>query len=248
MISRWTDWKPRIELAIQSNKLRVLPVDKYEIGPPIPSPNKIICVGKNYAEHAAEMGGEPPELPVIFNKFPSAVIGPEQPILLPKISDQVDYEGELVVVIGQRGRNIAPSAAMEHVFGYCCGVDVTARDWQKGKPGGQWLLGKTFDTFAPIGPYLTTADEITDVSNLPIQLRLNGNVMQKSNTKHLIFSIDFLVSHLSKFCTLDPGDLIFTGTPSGVGVARDPQIFLKSGDVIEVEIDGLGVLRNSVRD
>lgn len=213
---------------------------------PITEPQKIICIGTNYADHAREMGGEPPAIPVVFSKFPSTITAPHAEIRLPKISDKVDYEAELVVVIGKPGKHIRREHAMEHVFGYCCGNDISARDWQKGKPGGQWLLGKTFDTFAPIGPSIVTRDEIHDPHQLDIELRLNGNVMQQSNTRQLIFPIDELIAHLSQFFTFATGDLIFTGTPSGVGAGRNPPLFLKPGDQIEVEIEGLGTLKNHV--
>jgi len=221
-------------------------LSEVQLRAPIADPQKVICIGTNYADHAREMGGEPPEIPVVFNVFPSAIIGPNQPIELPAISEKVDFEAELVVVIGKSGKLISRESAMSHVFGYCCGNDISARDWQKGKPGGQWLLGKTFDTFAPLGPFIATADEIPDPQKLDIQLRLNGNVMQDSNTDQLIFPVDYLISHLSKFVTLCPGDLIYTGTPSGVGAGRKPPVFLKPNDQIEVEIKGLGVLANSV--
>jgi 2-keto-4-pentenoate hydratase/2-oxohepta-3-ene-1,7-dioic acid hydratase in catechol pathway len=192
------------------------------------------------------MGGEVPELPVVFSKFSTSVIGPEVNIELPGISSQVDYEAELVVVIGKPGRNIPIDQAMQHVLGFTCGNDVSARDWQKGRPGGQWLLGKTFDTFAPIGPWIVTADFLPDPHNLDIEMRLNGEVMQSASTSLLIYRIDFLIQHLSQFFALEPGDLIFTGTPAGVGAGRTPPLFLKSGDVCEVEIGGIGILRNQV--
>lgn len=214
--------------------------------PPVREMEKVICIGVNYAEHAREMGGEPPEMPVIFNKFPSAISAHRSEIRLPEISQQVDFEAELVAVIGKPGKHIPRESAMDYVFGYCCGNDVTARDWQKNTPGGQWLRGKTFDTFAPIGPMVVTADEIENPHNLAIQSRVNGQVMQSSNTSNLIYPIDELISHLSQFVTLRPGDLIFTGTPPGVGAGRDPQVFLKPGDVVEVEIEGVGVLSNPV--
>jgi 2-keto-4-pentenoate hydratase/2-oxohepta-3-ene-1,7-dioic acid hydratase in catechol pathway len=213
---------------------------------PIPSPQKIICVGKNYPDHAREMGGEPPVIPVVFNKFPTAINDPNATIQLPSISTKVDFEAELVVVIGRGGQDISIEDASQSIFGYCCGNDISARDWQKEKPGGQWLLGKTFDGFAPIGPFVRTADEV-DAGNLNIQLRLNGEVMQSSNTRHFIFPIDYLVSHISQFCTLHPGDLIFTGTPAGVGAGRNPQVFLKPEDELEVKIEGLGELKNRLR-
>lgn len=225
---------------------RQIAIDDVEFLPPISNMEKVICIGTNYADHAREMGGEPPEIPVVFNKFPSAISAHFSEVRLPTISSKVDFEAELVVVIGKGGRNIAVDLAMDHVFGYCCGNDISARDWQKGRPGGQWLLGKTFDTFAPIGPAIVTKDAIPDPQNLSIQLRLNGELMQDSSTKHLIFPIDFLISHISKFVTLKPGDLIFTGTPPGVGAGRKPPLFLQDGDQLEVEIEGLGVLKNLV--
>jgi 2-keto-4-pentenoate hydratase/2-oxohepta-3-ene-1,7-dioic acid hydratase in catechol pathway len=214
--------------------------------PAVPRPEKIICVGLNYADHARETHVQPPPEPVLFNKFPSAISADGLPIVLPRLSQEVDYEAELVVVVGRGGRNISRQDALTHVAGYCCGNDVSARDWQLRKPGGQWLLGKSFDTFAPIGPAICTADEIPDPNHLAVQLRLNGRVMQQSNTDQLIFPIDYLVSYASGVCTLSPGDLIFTGTPSGVGFTRKPPIFLKPGDVVEVEIEKLGALRNTV--
>lgn len=221
-------------------------IETEQLNAPISNMEKIICIGVNYADHAREMGGEPVDLPVVFNKFPSAINSPGGNIELPDISEQVDFEAELVVVIGKPGRNIPRAEAMDHVFGYCCGIDVTARDWQKGKPGGQWLLGKTFDTFAPIGPVIVTADEIPQPHELDIQLRLNGQTMQSGNTNQMIYSIDFLIAHLSKFATLKTGDLLFTGTPSGVGAGRNPPLFLQAGDQLEVEIEGLGVLKSQV--
>lgn len=213
---------------------------------PITGMEKVICIGTNYADHAREMGGSPPEIPVVFNKFPSTIIACGEDVCLPPISHQVDFEAELVVVIGRAGKNIPRELAWQHVFGYCCGNDISARDWQKGKPGGQWLLGKTFDTFAPLGPIIVTADEVPNPHSLRIELRLNGQTMQSSNTNQLIFPVDLLISHLSQFVTLKPGDLIFTGTPAGVGAGRTPPLFLKPGDELEVEIEGLGVLKNRV--
>ncbi len=214
--------------------------------PPVPDPQKVICLGLNYRDHAIESGAEIPSEPVIFSKFPSALIGPEAPILLPSISDEVDYEAELVVVIGPGGRDIPREKAMEHVGGYTVGHDVSARDWQLRKPGKQWLAGKTFDTFAPIGPAVVTPDEVPDPHNLGIRLHLNGETMQDSSTSQLIFRIDEVIAYLSRICTLEPGDLLFTGTPPGVGMARKPPVWLKPGDVVEVEIDHLGTLRNPI--
>lgn len=213
--------------------------------PALPS-SKVICIGKNYADHAREMGGEAPELPVVFSKLASCLIGHRQPIVLPSMSSQVDWEAELVVVIGRRGRNIPEAKALDWVAGYCCGNDVSARDWQKGRPGGQWFLGKSFDTFAPLGPFLVSRDEIPDPHQLQIELRLNGELMQQASTGSLIYRIEHLIAHLSLFFTLEPGDLIFTGTPAGVGAGRNPPRFLQPGEEIEIEISGLGKLKNRV--
>jgi 2-keto-4-pentenoate hydratase/2-oxohepta-3-ene-1,7-dioic acid hydratase in catechol pathway len=223
-----------------------LPPDDLRLAPPIPDPQKIICVGLNYADHAAESGAKVGDEPVIFNKFPTALAAHGDPIRLPKVGAHVDYEAELVAVIGVGGKNISRGAALDHVAGYACGHDVSARDWQKDKPGGQWLLGKSFDGFAPLGPELVTADEVGNPHELDIRLRLNGQVMQDSNTAQLIFCVDVLVSYISQVCTLMPGDLIYTGTPPGVGMARKPPVLLKAGDVVEVEIEKIGVLRNTV--
>jgi 2-keto-4-pentenoate hydratase/2-oxohepta-3-ene-1,7-dioic acid hydratase in catechol pathway len=209
-----------------TNTGAAVPLESVRLLPPVLDPQKIICVGLNYADHAAETGATAGDEPVIFCKFPTALIGPDQAIELPHESNQVDYEAELVVVIGKRARRVARGEAWEHIAGYACGHDVSARDWQKHKPGKQWLLGKSFDTFAPLGPWLATRDEIPDPGKLYIELRLDGEVMQSSSTDQLIFPIDYLVSYLSQVCTLLPGDLIYTGTPPGVGVARTPPVFL----------------------
>lgn len=224
------------------------PVDPQSVSllAPVPDPQKVICIGLNYSDHAVESGMQPPDEPVVFNKFPSTVAAHEQPIVLPAESEAVDYEAELVAVIGRGGKNIPRDEALAHVAGYCVGHDVSARDWQLHKPGGQWLLGKSFDTFAPFGPELVTSDEVGDPGHLAIALRLNGETLQDSNTDQLIFPVDELVAYVSRVCTLLPGDVIFTGTPAGVGFARKPPVLLKAGDVCEVEIERLGVLRNPV--
>ncbi len=213
---------------------------------PVPAPEKVICVGLNYRDHALETGAEIPTQPVIFNKFPSAIIGPGDPIVLPAVSDRVDYEAELVVVIGTTARHVAAADALKHVFGYCCGHDVSARDWQKGTPGGQWLLGKTFDSFAPIGPWVVSRDEVPDSGNLRVELRIDGETLQDSRTTEFIFDVPQVIEYLTQVTTLRPGDLIFTGTPPGVGAARKPPRFLRAGDTCEVEIEGLGILSNPV--
>jgi 2-keto-4-pentenoate hydratase/2-oxohepta-3-ene-1,7-dioic acid hydratase in catechol pathway len=214
---------------------------------PLLSPGKVFCIGLNYRDHALETKQQIPGEPIVFSKFSSAIVGPMVPIILPRASHKVDFEAELVVVIGRRGKLISAADAPSYIAGYMVGNDVSARDWQTEKPGKQWLLGKTPDTFGPTGPWMVTADEIPDPCNLGIRLRLNGQTMQDSTTKELIFSPAKLIEHITKVVTIDPGDIIFTGTPPGVGVARTPQVFLKDGDQVEVEIDGLGVLKNPVR-
>jgi 2-keto-4-pentenoate hydratase/2-oxohepta-3-ene-1,7-dioic acid hydratase in catechol pathway len=223
-----------------------LPADQPRRLPPIPDASKIVCLGLNYRDHAIESGLEPPPEPVLFSKYPTTLIGHGAPIVLPAVSRSVDYEAELVVVVGKGGRHISQADAMNHVAGYTVGHDVSARDWQLEKPGKQWMAGKTFDTFAPTGPALVTTDEVPDPGDLRIALRLNGETMQDSRTNQLIFAVDFVIAYLSRIFTLEPGDLIFTGTPPGVGMARKPPVWLKPGDVVEVEIERLGVLRNPV--
>jgi 2-keto-4-pentenoate hydratase/2-oxohepta-3-ene-1,7-dioic acid hydratase in catechol pathway len=212
--------------------------------PPIPTPQKCLCIGLNYRDHAIETGTPIPTEPVVFNKFSTAIVGHGEAICLPKISAEVDFEAELVVVIGKAGRHIKKDDSMDHVFGYTCGHDVSARDWQKGRPGGQWLLGKTFDTFGPIGPCVMTKDEIAEPGDLRIRMLLNGQAMQDSSTDQLIFDIPTLISHLSQIVTLTAGDIIFTGTPPGVGAARKPPVFLQDGDTCSVEIEKIGTLTN----
>lgn len=212
---------------------------------PVGNPGKVFCIGLNYRDHAIETNSPIPNEPVVFSKFSQTVIGPEDPVILPKVSHEVDYEAELVVVIGKQGKNISKANAFSHVAGYTCGNDVSARDWQKGRPGGQWLLGKTPDTFAPTGPYLVTADEVNP-HDIKIGLRLNGETLQNSSTKELIFGVDEVIAHVSQLITLHPGDLIFTGTPPGVGAARNPTVFLKAGDKMEVFIEDVGTLVNPV--
>src|SRR5262249_28172096 len=189
----------------------------------------------NFRAPGAESGMEIPKEPILFSKYATALLGHQGEIVLPEVSQEVDYEAELVVVIGQGGRQIPRERALEHVGGYTIGHDVSARDWQLNKPGKQWMAGKTFDTFAPLGPALVTPDEAGDPHHLGIRLRLNGKTMQDSNTSQLIFRVDETIAYLSQIFTLEPGDLIFTGTPPGVGMARKPPVWLQPGDVVEVE-------------
>jgi 2-keto-4-pentenoate hydratase/2-oxohepta-3-ene-1,7-dioic acid hydratase in catechol pathway len=221
--------------------------DKVKLLAPVNDPQKIVCVGLNYKDHAAESGVPIPREPVLFSKFPTALIGQAENIVLPRVSAKVDYEAELVIVIGKRGRHLTPENSSGCIAGYTVGHDVSARDWQLEKDGKQWMAGKTFDTFAPCGPVIVTSDEVNDPHNLPISLRLNGKTMQSSNTNQMIFRANQIVAYISQVFTVEPGDLIFTGTPPGVGMAQKPDpLWLKAGDVVEVEIKGLGLLRNPV--
>ena len=220
------------------------PLSSVKLLAPIPKPRKLICVGLNYLDHAKETGAELPEVPTIFNKFATSVIGPGDNIILPKVSQQPDYEAELAFVIGRGGRRILAENWAEHVFGYTIVNDVSARDYQKAT--SQWLMGKTFDTFAPMGPWIVTADEVPDPHNLKIKLTLNGTTMQDSNTSELIFKIPKLIEFLSSVFTLEPGDIVSTGTPAGVGFSRKPPVYLKPGDETVVTIEHVGELRNPV--
>ena len=211
---------------------------------PVPRPGKLICIGLNYRDHAAESNMAIPERPVMFSKFATAVIAPGEAVVLPAGSKQVDYEAELAVIIGRRAKSVSAIRALEYVLGYTAFNDVSARDFQFAD--GQWQRGKSCDTFAPMGPTIVTADVIPNPHKLSIKLRLNGQTMQDSNTDNLIFGIPQLISFLSETITLEPGDVIATGTPSGVGFARKPPVFLKDGDKMEVEIEGLGILNSPV--
>jgi 2-keto-4-pentenoate hydratase/2-oxohepta-3-ene-1,7-dioic acid hydratase in catechol pathway len=229
------------------------PLREVKLLAPIPRPRKnIICLGLNYAEHVAEgnramnIQRDLPKEPVYFTKPPTAVVGPDEPIVYDeRVSTKMDWEAELAVVIGRRGKAIPKERALEHVFGYTCFNDVSARDLQRAR-GGQWYLGKSLDTYGPMGPWIVTADEIPDPHNLHIVCRVNGVVKQDSNTRYLIFDIPTCIADYSAGITLEPGDVISTGTPSGVGFARTPPEFMKPGDVVEVEIEKIGVLRNPI--
>lgn len=208
-------------------------------------PSKVICVGLNYADHAAESNMALPEFPTLFSRFASSIIAPGAPIRLPRVSAALDYEGELAVVIGKRGRYIPKEHALDHVAGYSTFNDASIRDYQLRTP--QWTIGKNFDGTGAFGPVMVTADALPPgASGLAIQTRLNGQVMQSSSTDQLIFDVATLIATTSEAMTLEPGDVIITGTPAGVGGARKPQLFMKAGDVCEVEIEGIGVLRNPV--
>lgn len=214
------------------------------LGPPVPDPEKIICLGLNYKEHAAEASLEAPPAPMLFAKFRNSLVGQGAPIVLPRASEKVDYEGELAVVIGRRCKEVAEDDALDYVAGYMAFNDVSARDLQL--QTSQWMAGKAIDTFAPCGPALVTTDEIEDVQALELRTRVNGETVQRTNTSMMIFSVRETIAFISKLMTLEPGDIIATGTPSGVGFKRNPPLLLGEGDVVEVEIEGLGVLHNPV--
>ena len=211
---------------------------------PVPRPGKVLCIGLNYRDHAAESNMPIPEKPVLFSKFSTCLIAPGEPVVIPSTSKQVDYEAELAVVIGRRAKHVAADRAYDYVLGYTALNDVTARDFQFSD--GQWQRGKSCDTFAPMGQTIITTDVITDPHKLSIKLTLNGKVMQDSNTSQLIFGVPALIEFITQSITLEPGDVIATGTPAGVGFARKPQVFLQPGDQMEVLIEGMGGLGNPV--
>lgn len=222
----------------------LLPLSEVLLLAPVPRPGKVICIGLNYRDHAIESGMDIPKSPVVFSKFPTSVVGPGGPVVLPIGSTEVDYEAELAVVVGRRAVQVREDEAYDHVLGYTNLNDVSARDFQFAD--GQWQRGKSCDTFAPMGTYIATKEEIPDPQNLSITFRLNGKTLQDSRTDQLIFGVPELVSFLSQSITLEPGDVICTGTPPGVGFARKPPIYLQDGDRMEVEIEGLGILENPV--
>lgn len=211
---------------------------------PLPEPGKIICLGLNYRDHAAETKGKVPEYPILFSKYTNSICGPGDPIILPRVTQKVDYEAELAFVIGRRGKNVPRERALDYVAGYMNANDVSARDYQLRV--SQWMTGKTFDTFCPIGPALVLKDEVPDPHNLPVRLSINGEVLQDSNTRELIFNVYDLVAYISSVMTLEPGDLVLTGTPAGVGFVREPSRYLRPGDRVRIEIGNLGVLENPV--
>ncbi len=241
VISKWSTYESRIDylakrLGVSDEPLKLLP--------PLSKPGKILCIGLNYRDHAAETGAAIPDEPIVFCKMPTAMIGDGDDIVLPKVSSKVDYEAELVVVIGKTVKNADENAAREAIFGYSVGHDVSARDWQTGKPGKQWFLGKSFDTFAPMGPAIVKANVVSDPCNLAVKCRINGETLQDGNTKEMIFKPVELVQYISQVMTLQPGDVIYTGTPPGVGMARNPQRFLQAGDSVQIEIEEIGTLTN----
>ena len=218
--------------------------------PPV-APRAVFCIGLNYKAHAAEVKMELPPYPALFMKNPASATGHGSPVVIPGVCEEkpeVDYEAELAVIIGKAGKDIPVERALDHVFGYTCANDISARRWQKHAGGGQWVRAKSYDTFCPLGPALVTADEIPDPQDLELTLRLNGETMQHSHTSDMIFSVAEIIAFLSQDTTLLPGTVILTGTPAGVGYTRSPRVFLKEGNVMEVEISTLGILKNQVEN
>ncbi len=239
---------PSLEHSIEAalkGRIDAQPINEVQLLSPIPRPTKIIAIGLNYRDHAEETGQKLPKTPILFAKPPTAVIGHESSIIIPDGASQVDYEVELGVVMGKGGRNIPVELALDHVGGYTVFNDISARDYQF--RDGQWFRGKSFDTFAPMGPCLTLPDQIPNPQELKMQLRLNGKTRQKSSTANMVFSVAELIADISQVMTFEPGDVIATGTPSGVGFKAKPKpIFLQAGDLVEAEIEGIGILRNPV--
>ena len=219
---------------------------KVRLGPPVYRPSKIVCLGRNYADHAKEGGNERPQRPLLFCKAPSALNGPYDPILLPKSSHQVDWEVELAVVIGRRARRVDRRRAADYIAGFCTANDVSGRDAQFAD--SQWFRGKSFDTFAPLGPALVTPDEVGDWTNLRLTATVNGNAMQEGTTADMLFDVGSIIEDITCDITLEAGDVIFTGTPAGVGIFRDPPVLLKAGDVVECAIEGIGAICNEIVD
>lgn len=241
------DGIPKLQKWWEQNKSQCPKVsDKVRLGPPVKGVSKLICIGLNYADHAKETNASTPEEPIIFFKATSSIVGPDDQVVIPKNSNKTDWEVELAVVIGKKASYVSEGEAMDYIAGYCLHNDYSEREFQLEK-GGQWVKGKSCDTFAPLGPWLVSKDEITDLDNLRLWLTVNGKSMQDGNTSNLIFKIPFLVSYLSRFMSLLPGDIISTGTPAGVGLGMNPQVYLKEGDVVECGIDGLGKSRQVLK-
>jgi len=241
------DGLDRLQKFAESNKDRLPKLSQdIRLASPIARPSKIVCIGLNYADHAKETNAQIPKEPIIFFKSTTALIGPNDDVVIPKNSKKTDWEVELAIVIGKKASYVEESEALNYIAGYCLHNDLSEREFQIER-GGQWVKGKSCDTFAPLGPYLATQDEITDVNNLKLWLKVNGQAMQNGNTSNFIFKVPFVVSYLSQFMTLLPGDVISTGTPAGVGLGMNPQVYLKPGDVVELGIDGLGTSKQNVK-
>lgn len=237
----------RLQKFVESNKEKLPKLSKdIRLASPVARPSKIVCIGLNYADHAKETNAQIPKEPIIFFKSTTALIGPNDDVIIPKNSKKTDWEVELAVVVGKKASYVEESEALSYVAGYCLHNDLSEREFQIER-GGQWVKGKSCDTFAPLGPFLATQNEIKDVNNLKLWLKVNGQTMQDGNTSNFIFKVPFLISYLSQFMTLLPGDVISTGTPAGVGLGMNPQVYLKAGDVVELGIDGLGTSKQNVK-
>lgn len=234
----------QLEALLDDPGAKFIDADGVRLGAPVARPSKIICVGANYAAHAKEFGHDIPEEPILFSKAPSAVSGSNDPIILPDGAQMVDSEVELAVVIGKTASKVAQADALDYVAGYTVLNDVTERVVQKAS--GQWFRGKGFDSFCPMGPFLVTPDEVADVENLRVWQKLNGELLQDANTAEMMFKVPFLIEYISQGMTLMPGDVIATGTPPGIGSAREPQVLMTSGDIVEVGVDGIGAQRSKV--
>ena len=242
-----SDGLNRLQKFIDDHKNSLPKLSKdIRLGSPVARPSKIICIGLNYADHAKETKTNIPSEPIIFFKSTTALCGPYDDVIIPKNSKKTDWEVELAVVIGKKTSYVDEAEALDYVAGYCLHNDLSEREFQLER-NGQWVKGKSCDTFAPLGPFMATQDEIADVNNLRLWLTANGKTMQDGNTSNLIFKIPFLISYVSQFMTLLPGDIISTGTPAGVGLGMNPQVYLKAGDIVELGIDGLGASRQNVR-
>jgi len=249
-------WPPRwrgileaglfVEVAEAAREAPAVPLESVRLGPPIPDPSKIVAIGLNYRDHALEQKKQPPSAPLLFAKAPSCLIGPHDPIRLPDetLEDQVDAEAELCAVLGRRARNVTEADALEHVLGFTIMNDVSGRRAQYGDR--QWFRGKSFDTFGPCGPWIVTRDELPDPDGLALEADWGDRPVQRGNTRDLIFSVAFLVSYVSRMMTLEPGDLLTTGTPAGVGVYRDPPMFLRRGETVRIRLERIGELGNPV--
>lgn len=242
LISAWDAHRSAIER--YASRAVDMPLSAVRLEAPVPNPGKVLAIGLNYADHIVESGQKTPEHQIWFSKQVNAVNGPFAPIYMPKVSTRLDYEAELVVIIGKRCKHVPKEQAHKVVFGYCAGNDVSVRDWQM--KTSQWLLGKSFDTHAPFGPWIVTADEIGDPHRLGIRAFVNGEKRQDSNTRNLVFNVFDQIAYLSQVMTLEPGDAIFTGTPGGIGAAMKPPKFLRVGDVTRIEIDNIGALEATI--
>jgi len=220
--------------------------DDIELAAPITKMDKVLCIGMNYKDHCEEQGAPLPKEPLVFNKFPSCVVGPNSDLPKPEITDQLDWEVELCIVMGSKAKEVTKEEAMNYVYGFTTAHDVSARDWQLKRNGGQWLLGKAMEAFAPIGPAVVSKDEIGDPNNLKLSCKVNGEIKQDSNTSQFVFNVSEVISWVTKFMTLLPGDIILTGTPPGVGAFMKPPQFLKVGDVVECAVEKIGKVTNKV--